>query len=83
MASSGLWMGKPHERLDAWKFAMRLGGCPKIESLLRESPFSPFSRSFSLNMNNYSPQMTEKMDSKWLSLATASILGQPPSESSV
>ena len=27
-------------------------------------------------MNNYSPQMIEKMDSKWLPLATASILGQ-------
>jgi hypothetical protein len=58
------------------------GACPRIESLLRENPFGPFSRSFSQNMNkdmnNYSPQMIEKMDSKWLPLATASILGQAP-----
>jgi len=33
-----------------------------------------------LNMSHYSPQMIEKMDSKWLPLATTSILGQPPSE---
>jgi uncharacterized protein with von Willebrand factor type A (vWA) domain len=30
-------------------------------------------------MNNCSPQMIEKMDSKWLPLATASIRGQAPS----
>jgi len=30
-------------------------------------------------MNNYSPQMIEKMDSNGLPLATASILGQAPS----
>jgi len=29
-------------------------------------------------MNNYSPQMIEKMDSNRLPLATASILGQAP-----
>ena len=70
-----------------------LGGCPRIESLLRKSHFGPFLRSFSLNMSNYaqsvpqttchgagpSPQMIEKMTAKWLSLATTSILGQPPS----
>ena len=32
-----------------------------------------------VNMSNYSPQMIEKMTSKWLSLATTSILGQAPS----
>jgi hypothetical protein len=31
-----------------------------------------------VNMSNYSPQMIEKMASKWLSLATTSILGQAP-----
>jgi hypothetical protein len=31
-----------------------------------------------VNMSNYSPQMIEKMTSKWLSLATTSILGQAP-----
>jgi hypothetical protein len=30
-------------------------------------------------MSNYSPQMIEKLDSKWLPLATASVLGQAPS----
>ena len=70
------------------------GGCPRVESLLgncsghfstshirvvvRKIHFGPFFRSFSLNMSNYSPQMIEKMDSKWLPLATASTLGQPP-----
>ena len=54
------------------------GGCPRIENLLRKSPFGQISRSFSLNSHHYSPQMIEKSDSKWLSLATAPILGQPP-----
>jgi hypothetical protein len=31
-------------------------------------------------MSNYSPQMIEKMNSKWLPLATASILGQAPGQ---
>ena len=76
-------IGTPHRYI--------LGGCPRIESLLRKSHFGPFLRSFSLNMGNYtqstryahgagsSPQMIEKMTAKWLSLATTSILGQPPS----
>ena len=76
-----------------WTKACPLGACPRIESLLRKSHFGPFLRSFSLNMNNYaqsapqttchgagsSPQMIEKMTSKWVSLATTSILGQAPS----
>ena len=53
-------------------------GCPRIENLLRKSPFGQISRSFSLNSHHYSPQMIEKSDSKWFSLATAPILGQPP-----
>ena len=55
-----------------------LGGCPRIENLLRKSPFGQIFRSFSLNSHHYSPQMIKKSDSKWLSLATAPILGQPP-----
>jgi hypothetical protein len=31
-------------------------------------------------MSNYSPQMTKKMDTKWLPLATAPILGQAPGD---
>ncbi len=54
-------------------------GCPRIENLLRKSPFGQISRSFSLNSHHYSPQIIEKSDSKGLSLATAPILGQPPS----
>ena len=61
-------------------WGVRLGACPRIENLLRKSHFGPFPRSFKLNMNNYSPQMIAKMVSKWLSLATASILGQAPSD---
>ncbi len=56
-----------------------LGACPRIENLLRKSPFGQIYRSFSLNSHHYSPQMIEKSDSKWLSLTTASILGQAPS----
>ena len=43
---------------------LHLGACPRIENLLRKSHCGPFSRSISLNMSNYSPRMTEKMDSK-------------------
>jgi len=57
-----------------------LGACPRIENLLRKSPFGPFFRSFSLNMNDYSPQMIEKLASKWLPLATAPVLGQAPAK---
>ncbi len=57
-----------------------LGGCPRIDTLLRKIPFGQISRSFSLNSQHYSPQTIEKSDSKGLSLATASILGQPPSD---
>ena len=54
-----------------------LGGCPRVENLLRKIPFGKFSRSFSLKSYHYSPHMIEKSDSKWLSRATAPILGQP------
>ena len=49
-----------------------------MECLLRKIHFGPFSRSISLNTNSYSPQLIEKLDSKWLSLATTSIPGQTP-----
>ena len=57
---------------------MSLGVCPRIEILLWGYPFGPFSRSFSLNRAYYSPKMIKNMNSIWLSLATASILGQAP-----
>ena len=56
-----------------------LGGCPRIETLLRKNPFWSFFPNIFVKERNYSPQMFEKTDSKRLSLATASILGQPPS----
>jgi len=56
-----------------------LGGCPRIETLLRKNPFWPLFPNIFVKERNYSPQMFEKTDSKRLSLATASILGQPPS----
>ena len=67
----------------SWKIAGQgyLGACPRTRSLLRKSHFGSFSRTFSLNMSHYSPQMAEKMDSKWLPLATTPILGQAPSGS--
>jgi hypothetical protein len=55
-----------------------IDACPGIENLLRKSHFDPFSCPFSLNMSNYSPQMTKKMDLKWLPLAKAPIPGQAP-----
>jgi len=57
-----------------------LGGCRRIETLLRKNPFWPFFPKIFVKERNYSPQMFEKTDSKRLSLATASILGQPPSK---
>jgi len=59
-------------------FIASLGGCPRIETLLRENPFWPFFPNIVVKERNYSPQMFEKTDSKRLPLATASILGQPP-----
>ncbi|RUM93864.1 MAG: hypothetical protein DSZ28_06210 [Thiothrix sp.] len=44
-----------------------------------EIPFWPFFPLIFIKYNPYFPQMTEKNDSKWASLATAPILGQPPS----
>ena len=75
MFKLGLCAEKNWHRLRGYKY---LGACPRIENLLRKSHFGPFFRSFSLNMSNYSPQRTKKMDSIWLPLATASILGQAP-----
>jgi len=43
-----------------------------------EIPFWPFFPLIFVKDNPYSPQMTEKNDSKWASLATVPILGQPP-----
>ncbi|MBT5223596.1 MAG: hypothetical protein HON51_07670 [Gammaproteobacteria bacterium] len=60
--------------------AIPLGGCPRIETLLRKNPFWPFFPNIFVKERNYSPQMFEKTDSKRLSLATASILGQSPSQ---
>jgi len=44
-----------------------------------EKPFRPFFLLIFVKYNPYSPQISEKNDSKWLSLATPSILGQAPS----
>ncbi len=57
---------------------IQLGGCPRMESLLRKTHFAPISRSFSTNSDGYPPQMIEKYALKWIPLATTSILGQPP-----
>jgi hypothetical protein len=56
-----------------------LGGCLRIENLLRNSGFWPIFPIKFVKYNKYSPHLLEKMDSKPFSLATASILGQPPS----
>ncbi len=60
-----------------------LGGCPRIESLLRKSGFWPIFPIKLIQYSKYSPHLIEKMTSKPLSLATASILGQPPSVSRI
>jgi len=46
-----------------------------------EKPFWPDFPFIFVKERNYSPQMKEKSDSKWLSLATVSILRQPPRQS--
>jgi len=55
-----------------------LGTCPRIENLLRENHFGQIFRLNSLNMPNIRLTLIEKFDSKWLSLATISILEQAP-----
>ncbi len=54
------------------------GGCPKIEAYCKKSGFWPIFPIKFVQYNKYSPHLIEKMNSKPLSLATASILGQPP-----
>ena len=60
---------------------LHLGACPRIENLLRKNPFWPAFPKIFVKERNCSPQIFEKPDSKGLSLATASILGQAPSGS--
>jgi len=55
-----------------------LGGCPRIENLLRKSPFWPVFPIIFVTRINHLTQMIKKTDSKWVPLATVSILGQPP-----
>ena len=56
---------------------LTLGGCPRIESLLRKSGFWPIFPIKFVKYNKNSPHLIETMDAKPLSLATASILEQP------
>jgi hypothetical protein len=51
---------------------------PKNRNLLRKSGFWPIFPIEFVKYNKYSPHLIKKLDSKPLSLATASILGQPP-----
>ncbi len=62
---------------------LRLGDCPGIESLLRQSWIWPYFPMIFVKYTQYSPQITEKSVSNQLSLATASIPGQPPNEKTV
>jgi hypothetical protein len=59
--------------------APTLGGCPRIENLLRKSHKTIFS-AHNVTRTNYLNQMIKKSDSKSLYLATVPILGQPASE---
>ncbi len=43
---------------------LRLGGCPRIENLLRKIYFGTFSRINSLNKAHYSPYLFEKVGFK-------------------
>ncbi|SEH04896.1 Uncharacterised protein [Candidatus Venteria ishoeyi] len=62
---------------------MSLGGCPKTQDLLRKSwIWSDFSLIF-VKYTQYSPQIMKKSASNQLSLATASVLGQPPRRLSI
>ena len=49
-----------------------------MENLLRKTHFAHIPRSFSTNSYGYSSQTIEKSALKWISLTTASILGQAP-----
>jgi len=63
-----------------WELARRL---PENRKPTAEKPFQPFFTLIFVKDNPYSPLICEKNDSKWLSLATASIHGQPPRRLSV
>ncbi len=53
------------------------GGSPRIESLLRKSGFWPIFPIKFVQYSKYPSHLIEKMDSKSIFFATASILGQP------
>ncbi len=55
-----------------------LGACPRIEGLLQQSWIRPYFPMILVKYTQYSPQIMEKSVSNPLSLASASILGQPP-----
>ncbi len=59
-ASHALMRNATESLIRQYNMATVPGACSTIESLLRKSHFGPFLRSFSLNMNSYSPQMTKK-----------------------
>ncbi len=51
---------------------------PENRKLTAEKPFRPIFPIKPVKYVQYSPRLIKKMDSKWLPLATASILGQSP-----
>ena len=66
------------EQNDSYLWIKVLGGCPRIESLLRKSGFWPIFPMKLMKYSKYSPHLIEKMASKPLSLVRTPILGQPP-----
>ncbi|GEM_PF-4229849 len=56
----------------------KLGGCPRIEDLLRKSWIWPDCPIIFVKYSKYSPQIMKKSRSNHRSLATVPILGQPP-----
>ena len=58
---------------------VRLGGCSRIETYYGKADFGPFFRLNSLNTTSIRLIESKQCTQNRFSLATASILGQPPS----
>ena len=71
------WKRRNHS--PEFKAKVALGGCPRIDNLLRNSLVESKSLILLVKYAQYSPQTINNFDSTRLSLATVAILGQPPS----
>ena len=68
-----------HSWWDGGAFHANLGGCPRTDCPAAETPFWSYFPLIFVKWNDHLPQISEKSASKWRSLATDAVLGQPPS----